>query len=353
MSDKPMKLIRKTENIAELRGFPIEAQTPFGWQEVDYRNYGLTVYYSNGEVSKCVFHMFDRGVELEYCKNANNDFTNGGVQQKKPFTKKWEKPVSFESLFKKSMSFHVERYEQWQQGKCTESGRISFDIHLVAGSTKISVKIPHASKFNMHEKVSFDYIGSDVLGDRIQYVNSSGASEDPSRPIILHIFVKEERIDYIRFAMSYPDRIVEIYGYQIESDISHPSDFSSDTTKSGKGNNYKLTFLSSLLNVAACDGEIVDAEMRTIMAYLQREGLSEDDLMRVISNPKSVSQSVPNDENLRLQHLRDVVTLAMVDGTFTPTEYTLCKQIAVGIGFRPEIIDVIRQELNNEIGANI
>lgn len=353
MSDKPMRLVSKTADKVEFVGFPIEAQTPFGWQEVDYRDYGLTVYYSNGGVSKCILHMFERGVDLEYRTNVCNKFTNDRVQEKTTLAEKWDKPVSLVSLFKKSISFHVEKYEQWQQGRCTASGQISFDIHLIADATKISVKIPYASKFNMHEKVSFDYIGSDVLGDRIQYVNAPDTSEDPSRPIILHIFVKEEKIEYVRFAMSFPDRIVEFYGYQIESDISKPSDFNTATTKSGICDDYKLTFLSSLLNVAACDGEIVDTEMQTIMAYIRREGLSEADLMRVIANPQSVPHSIPNETNLRAQHLRDIVTLAMVDGTFTPAEYALCKQVALGIGFKPEIIDIIRQELNKQIGANI
>lgn len=66
MSDKPMRIVSKTADKVELRGFPIEAQTPFGWQEVDYSDYGFTVYYTNGKVSKCVLHMFDRNVDLEY-----------------------------------------------------------------------------------------------------------------------------------------------------------------------------------------------------------------------------------------------------------------------------------------------
>ena len=70
MSDKPMRIVSKTAEKVELRGFPIEAQTPFGWQEVDYRDYGLTVYYTNGYVSKCVLHMFDRNVDLEYRKGS-------------------------------------------------------------------------------------------------------------------------------------------------------------------------------------------------------------------------------------------------------------------------------------------
>ncbi len=346
MSDKPMKLIRATDDIAEFRGFPIYAQSPFGWQEVDYSDYGLTVHYKNSEVDRCVLHMYDRGVDLEYRKNKRSQSEEN--LQEAHSTKKWTTPVSIESLFKKSISFHVERYEQWQQGRCTDSGKIAFDIHLVAENTKISTTIPFASKFNMHEKVSFDYSGSDILADRIQYVNALGTSEDSSRPIVLHIFVKENRIDYIRFAMSYPDRIVEFYGYQIESDISYPSDVTCKLYKNRKNNDYKITFLSSLINVATCDGEICDEEMLVIMAYLQREGLSEADLRRVILNPKSISSSIPDNIELRLQHIRDAVILAMSDGTFTPKEITLCKQIALGMGLKAEIVDVIRQELNNK-----
>ncbi len=68
MSDKPMTVVRKTDNMVELRGFPIEAKAPWGWQEVDYRDYGLIVYYNNGQVDKCVFHMYDRDVFIEYMR---------------------------------------------------------------------------------------------------------------------------------------------------------------------------------------------------------------------------------------------------------------------------------------------
>lgn len=71
MSDKPMGVVRKTDTSIELRGFPIEAQSPFGWQEVDYRDYGFVVYHKNGQVEKCVLHMYDRNVRIEYMKREN------------------------------------------------------------------------------------------------------------------------------------------------------------------------------------------------------------------------------------------------------------------------------------------
>ena len=66
MSDKPMKIIRKTINEVEFRGFLIEARTPFGWQEIDYSDYGFVVYYEKEQIKKCVLHMYDRNIYIEY-----------------------------------------------------------------------------------------------------------------------------------------------------------------------------------------------------------------------------------------------------------------------------------------------
>lgn len=101
MSDKPMRIVSKTADKVELRGFPIEAQTPFGWQEVDYRDYGFTVYYSNGKVSKCVLHMFDRNIDLEYRKTDNSESNLNVVAE--ATTKPKSKP-HFEELAQQAMS---------------------------------------------------------------------------------------------------------------------------------------------------------------------------------------------------------------------------------------------------------
>ncbi len=75
MSDKPMKVVKKTADMVELRGFPIEARSPFGWQEVDYSDYGFVVYYKNGQVEKCVLHMYDRNIRLEYMTKSASSST--------------------------------------------------------------------------------------------------------------------------------------------------------------------------------------------------------------------------------------------------------------------------------------
>ena len=72
MSDKPMEVVSKSADKVELRGFLIEAQSPFGWQEVNYGDYGFVIYYNNGKVNKCVLHMYDRNVRLEYMQKQES-----------------------------------------------------------------------------------------------------------------------------------------------------------------------------------------------------------------------------------------------------------------------------------------
>lgn len=68
MSAKPMRVVKSTTNEVTLRGYMVSAQTPFGFQEIDLSDYGLTVSLKDGKVVKCVLHMYDRNVDIEYRK---------------------------------------------------------------------------------------------------------------------------------------------------------------------------------------------------------------------------------------------------------------------------------------------
>ena len=71
MADKPMRVVRKTDTSVELRGYKVNALTPFGWQEIDLADYGLLVHYENGKICKCVLHMYDRNTFIEYRTQSN------------------------------------------------------------------------------------------------------------------------------------------------------------------------------------------------------------------------------------------------------------------------------------------
>ena len=63
-----MDLISYSADKLEFRGFPIEAQSPFGWMRLDYQNYGFIVFLKDGEIEKCQLHMYDRNTYIENLK---------------------------------------------------------------------------------------------------------------------------------------------------------------------------------------------------------------------------------------------------------------------------------------------
>ena len=60
MAPKKMCVVNKTDSIIELRGFGTDA---IGFP---FSNYGMTLFHDGRQLVKCVLHMFDRGVDLEY-----------------------------------------------------------------------------------------------------------------------------------------------------------------------------------------------------------------------------------------------------------------------------------------------
>lgn len=60
MARKQMKIVSQTENKIVLRGY---GQDMMG---ASFADYGLTIHFNKNEVDKCILHMHDRGVDIEY-----------------------------------------------------------------------------------------------------------------------------------------------------------------------------------------------------------------------------------------------------------------------------------------------
>lgn len=68
MSPKPMRIVSQSVDKIALRGYPVQAMSPFGWIDFNGEDYGLTIYIQDEEVDKCVLHLHDRKIDLEYLK---------------------------------------------------------------------------------------------------------------------------------------------------------------------------------------------------------------------------------------------------------------------------------------------
>lgn len=68
MAPKPMKIISHTSQKIVLRGYQVQAMSPFGWVDFNGSDYGLSIFLIGSQIEKCVLHMHDRNIDIEYLK---------------------------------------------------------------------------------------------------------------------------------------------------------------------------------------------------------------------------------------------------------------------------------------------
>jgi len=68
MTPKPMRIVYHTSEKIVLRGYQVQAMSPFGWIDFNGADYGLSILLKNGQIDKCVLHMHERNVDIEYMK---------------------------------------------------------------------------------------------------------------------------------------------------------------------------------------------------------------------------------------------------------------------------------------------
>lgn len=115
-------------------------------------------------------------------------------------------------VYKSTFRYIANRYEEWQGGRCISSGEIQAIIIAEVSGDQIDFRIRGIDGIRMANVCSYDLRASSLLPDRVQYIHGT-TGFDPNDPVICHVFYKGDTIDYVRFAMTNPDRIVEFYGY--------------------------------------------------------------------------------------------------------------------------------------------
>jgi hypothetical protein len=60
MAPKQMKLVGTDNEKIQLKGYGSDAMGS------SFTDYGLTIFHNNGNIEKCILHMYDRVVDIEY-----------------------------------------------------------------------------------------------------------------------------------------------------------------------------------------------------------------------------------------------------------------------------------------------
>lgn len=106
-----------------------------------------------------------------------------------------------------------------------------------------------------------------------------------------------------------------------------------------KKDQQRLGQLKNLVMLASADEKMTDSELAVLLAVASREKLTPEEFNKVIDDPDSVPITLPEDEDTKLEYLRDMVAMMMIDGELDEREMTICKLYAIALGYRSSIVD--------------
>ncbi len=115
----------------------------------------------------------------------------------------------------------------------------------------------------------------------------------------------------------------------------------------------KLCHIKNLVLLAMADAKTEESELALISAICCREGITENDLQKVIDNPESVKFIPPTDNATRIIYIKDMVLLMMSDGNIHENEMIICKKFAKALGYKPEVIDAMIGNIIAEFKAKM
>lgn len=124
-----------------------------------------------------------------------------------------------------------------------------------------------------------------------------------------------------------------------------------DNNNDNLQNQQRLGQLKNLVMLAAADGRFTDSEMAVLLAVASRENISPDDFNKVIDDPDSVDIVLPEDEDTKLNYLRDMVALMMIDGDLDEQELAICKIYAIALGYNSKIVDGMIADIVDALDA--
>jgi uncharacterized tellurite resistance protein B-like protein len=125
-------------------------------------------------------------------------------------------------------------------------------------------------------------------------------------------------------------------------------DYLGDVDSAGRKSHFK-----NLVAMMLADGVIHENEKRLLGLLGAKCGLTQSEIDEVMSNPEGVEFVRPETMHERVSQLLEMVAMMLVDGSIHPDEDSLCKSVALKMGFRPAFVDkmvsdVVTAVRNNE-----
>ncbi len=107
----------------------------------------------------------------------------------------------------------------------------------------------------------------------------------------------------------------------------------------------RKSHFKNLVMVALADGTLADNERNLLASIGTRIGLSQEEVTEVLSKPDKIKLKVPSSQEAKVSQMVDLVAMMMVDGNVDAKEFVLCMALAKEMGLDPGIVKVIADKM--------
>lgn len=100
----------------------------------------------------------------------------------------------------------------------------------------------------------------------------------------------------------------------------------------------ELSHLSNLVALIYEDGKLDKKELDLLYSIAERYNIDEDDVITMLNQQEEYEFVLPENEKERLQQLKDLISMMMVDGIMSPDEKDLIYKTGEKLGFEKDFI---------------
>ena len=111
----------------------------------------------------------------------------------------------------------------------------------------------------------------------------------------------------------------------------------------------RLSHVKTLLALALADGKLEKDEIAVIASVASRENIDVKEVEKMLEGKDNVKFVVPETDEAKIQQLKDMVIMMMIDGEINEKELDLCRATADYYGYREEVIEFLVKQVLEEI----
>ncbi len=100
-----------------------------------------------------------------------------------------------------------------------------------------------------------------------------------------------------------------------------------------------LGHFASIVNMAAVDGELNEAEKALLQRFAGKLNIEESSYKEILKNPKEFPIVPPLSADKRLERMLDLFKMIFADNEIDDDERDLIKRYAIGLGYTEELAD--------------